>query len=288
MAGRLTGETALITGGGRGFGRAIALGLAAEGANVAVCARTKKQVKAVAKEVQALGVRALPIEGDVTKRKDVEHIVEATETTLGPVSIMINNAGVPGPFGPISEVDPDVWWDAQKIHVLAPFRFMHAVLPGMQERGHGAIINVASRGGLMLQPGLPGYCVGKASEIRLSELAGREVDGTGVAVFSIQPGDAHTGMSDATVNDPDAQKHLPGMVEVVKHWMENADSQAAFDRCAEMCVDLASGKYHALSGKYLEPSYDLDRMLAELQPWDERNPVMLGGAQSVVLPGKDS
>lgn len=284
MAGRLEGETALVTGGGRGFGRAIALGLAREGANVAVAARTRKQVKTVAKEIEALGVKALALEGDVTRGKDIRKIVEQTEEALGPVTIMVNNAGRPGPFGPIAEIDDDEWWEAQKLHILAPFRFMQAVLPGMIERNKGAVINVASRGGLMVQGNLSAYCLGKAALIRLSELAARETYKNGIGVFAIQPGDAHTGMADETVADPGAQKYLPGMVKVIEHWIETADSGDVFDKCAAMCVELASGRYNALSGKYLEPDYDLDRMVAELVPWNDRDTTILGGAKMPPVP----
>lgn len=288
MGDMFKGRVALVTGGGRGFGRAIALGFAEQGADVAVCARSAEQVESVAKEIAALGVKSVAVTGDVTRGEDVRRIVAETEAALGPVDIMVNNAGRPGPFGPISDIDPDDWWDAQALHVLAPMRFMNAVLPGMKARQSGTIINVASRGGLMVQGGLSAYCLGKASEIRLSELAGRENRKDGIAVFSIQPGDAHTGVSEATIADPGANKYLPGLVEVVKHWRDTLDSQAAFDACAAMCVRLASGKYHALTGKYVEPSYDLDAMLAELEDWNDRNTVMLGGAKKVVIPGKDS
>ena len=284
MAGRLQGETALVTGGGRGFGRAIALGLAREGANVAVASRTRKQIKTVAKEIKALGVKSLAVEGDVTRAKDVARIVEETEEALGPLSIMVNNAGRPGPFGPIAEIDAGDWWDSQRLHILAPFRFMQAVLPGMQERGKGVIINVASRGGLMVQGNLSAYCLGKAALIRLSELAAVETSESGVSVFSIQPGDAPTGMAEETVTDPGAQKYLPGMVAVVKHWIETVDSSAPFDACAAMCVELASGKYNALAGKYLEPEYDLDQMVADLIPWSERDTTVLGGAKMPPAP----
>ncbi len=284
MSGLLSGETALVTGGGRGFGRAIALGFAREGANVAVAARTKKQVKAVAKEIESLGVKALALEGDVTKGKDVARLIEETEDALGPISIMVNNAGRPGPFGPIAELDADDWWDAQKLHILAPFRFMRAVLPGMIERGKGCVINVSSRGGLMVQGNLSAYCMGKAALIRLSELAARETRKAGVSVFSIQPGDAATGMAEETVADAGAQKHLPGMVEVIRHWCETADNEAVFADCARLCVTLAGGEYHELSGKYLEPDYDLDQMVRDLIPWNDRDTTILGGAKMPPVP----
>ena len=284
MAGRLQGETALVTGGGRGFGRAIALGLAAEGANVAVAARTKKQVKEVAKEIGALGVKALAVEGDVTKGKDIRKIVEETEEALGPVTIMVNNAGRPGPFGPIAEIDDGEWWDSQKLHILAPLRFMQAVLPGMQARGKGTIINVSSRGGLMVQGNLSAYCLGKAALIRLSELTARETYKQGIGVFAIQPGDASTGMAEETVRDEGAQKYLPGMVKVIEHWIETADNADVFAKCAALCVELASGKYQSLTGKYLEPDYDLDQMVAELVPWNDRDTTVLGGAKMPPVP----
>jgi NAD(P)-dependent dehydrogenase (short-subunit alcohol dehydrogenase family) len=115
MAGKLAGQTVLVTGAGRGFGKAIALGLAAEGAAVTVTARSKDQLDATVAEVEGSGGRALAVTGDVTNREDVARVVAAAEKKFGPLTILVNNAGVTGPFGPVWVVDPDEWWAAQAV-----------------------------------------------------------------------------------------------------------------------------------------------------------------------------
>jgi len=105
----LTGETAIVTGGGRGFGRAIALGLAAAGAAVTVTARSKNQIDATVKEIEAAGGRAFAVAGDVKDRADVARVAEAAEKKFGPTTVLVNNAGVTGPFGPVWITDPDDW-----------------------------------------------------------------------------------------------------------------------------------------------------------------------------------
>src|SRR5271170_7332764 len=126
MAGKLEGQTALVTGAGRGFGKAIALGLAAEGAAVTVTARSKNQLDATAAEMEAAGGRALAVAGDVTNREDVARVAAAAEKKFGPLTILVNNAGVTGPFGPAWLADPDEWWAAQAVIVRGTLLFMNA------------------------------------------------------------------------------------------------------------------------------------------------------------------
>lgn len=168
MARELEGQVALVTGGGRGFGRAIAMGLAAEGASVTVTARSTLQIDETVALIKAAGGKAFAVPGDVTNRRDVERVVSAARRHFGPATLLVNNAGVAGPFGPIGRVDPDEWWAAQAVHVRGPFLFMSGVLPEMIQAKKGRIVNVASPGGTRVEPSLSACCVGKAAQIRLT------------------------------------------------------------------------------------------------------------------------
>jgi NAD(P)-dependent dehydrogenase (short-subunit alcohol dehydrogenase family) len=254
--GRLQGEVALVTGAGRGFGEAIALALAAEGAAVILFARSKDQLDALGQRITEQGGRALAVAGDVTRQADVTRAAAEAKAAFGPVTVLVNNAGVPGPFGPIGVVDVEEWWMAQTIHVKAPFMFMAAALPDMRAMKRGRIINVASLGGTIVRFAMSAYGVGKCAEIRLTEHAALEGKADGIFAFAIHPGLAHTGLADATLNSPDAQKWAPKMIETVKHRQATVDSSVSLARCAEMCVDLASGDYDVLTGKYLIPEDD--------------------------------
>jgi 3-oxoacyl-[acyl-carrier protein] reductase len=262
----LAGEAAIVTGAGRGFGRAIALGLAAAGAAVTVTARSKDQLDETAALIERAGGRAFAVAGDVTNRKDVARVVEAAEKKFGPTTVMVNNAGVTGPYGPVWTSDPDDWWDAQEVIVRGTLLFMHAVMPGMVARRKGTVINVSALGGQWFAPKLTGYAVAKSSQIRLSEHAAAEAKEFGVSVFSIEPGTVYTGMTEGTINSADAQRWVPHMVEYLKNLKATTDPAPGLARCAEMCVQLASGRYAGLSGRFLLPGDDFDKLLLEPPP----------------------
>jgi NADP-dependent 3-hydroxy acid dehydrogenase YdfG len=141
----MTRGAAIVTGAGRGFGRAIATRLAREGFAVALTARSEAQLAEVASEITASGGRALAIAADVTDRSAVTRVVEEAERRLGPITLLVNNAGVPGPFGPLWAVDPDEWWASQAVHIRAPLLFLRAVLPGMTQRRSGRVIVVSAK-----------------------------------------------------------------------------------------------------------------------------------------------
>ncbi len=168
--GILAGQVALVTGAGRGFGRAIAERLAEEGAQVAVVARSPAEVGAVAEVIRASGGTAEAFTCDVTDPAAIAATLGAVEETLGPVDLLVSNAGVPGPFGPLWEVGADEWWRAQEVHIRAPFLLMHRVLPGMVARGRGRVICVSAKAARIVAPHLSAYCTGKIAQNRLVAL----------------------------------------------------------------------------------------------------------------------
>jgi len=263
--GALASEAAIVTGGGRGFGKAIARGLVAAGAAVTVTARSRNQLDQTVTEIEAAGGRAIAVAGDVTNRADVARVVAEAEKKFGPTTVLVNNAGVTGPFGPIWTSDPDDWWDAQAVIVRGTLLFMREVMPGMVSRRAGTVINVSALGGQWFAPKLTAYAVAKSSQIRLSEHAAAEAKEHGVSVFSIEPGTVYTDMTEHTITSPDAQRWVPQMVEYLKSVIKAKDPAPGLARCAEMCVQLASGRYAALSGRFLLPSDDFDKMLLEPQ-----------------------
>ena len=131
MAGELEGQVAVVSGGGRGFGRAIAEEFARQGAAVAVTSRTKAQLDETVAAIEAAGGRAIAVAGDVTSREDVARTKRETEAAFGPVTTVVSNAGVPWPFGPIWEADPDRYWEAQAIHVRGALLHMTTFVPDM-------------------------------------------------------------------------------------------------------------------------------------------------------------
>jgi NAD(P)-dependent dehydrogenase (short-subunit alcohol dehydrogenase family) len=272
VAGLLEGQVAIVTGAGRGFGRAIAERLAKEGAAVTLVARRQGDLDEVAAAIRAKGGRALVAAGDVTKADDVARAVAETRKAFGEVTLLVSNAGVGGPFGPIWTVDPEAWWASQALHIRAPLLLIREVLPGMVERKAGRIIVVSALASRMVAAHLSAYCVGKIAQTRIVEEVAAETKDLGVAAFAIDPGFVVTGLAEETMNDPAAQQWLSGMVGRLKAKKGEAGGDADLARCAQRCVDLASGRYDGLSGQYLELPDDLDARLAGAPPHWKQTP----------------
>lgn len=260
--GILDGKVALVTGAGRGFGRAIAEKFAEEGARVALLSRSLGQLDEVANAIRAIGGEAVSVRCDVSDDASIHSAHGKVEKVLGPVDLLVNNAGVPGPFGPIWQVDPDGWWNAQRIHIRAPMLFLHLALPGMIRRTSGRVICVSAIASRLVAPNLSAYCTGKIAQNRLVAEAAAELADTGVAVFAIDPGFAATQLARDTAADPAAQKYFAPLVERIRNQPHALGEDPDLARCAQRCLDLASGRYDALSGGYFELPDDLDAALA--------------------------
>ncbi len=259
------GRVALVTGAGRGFGRSIAQRLAHEGATVSVTARTRRELDETAAQIEATGGTAIAVDGDSRSLADVRRIVAETERRLGTIDILINNAGVAGPFGPFSETDPVAWWSAQEVHIRGPFNFIHAVLPGMIRLQRGHIVNVSARASHLIAPYLSAYCLGKNAQVKMAMLLAAEVRADHVHAFSIDPGFVVTQLARDTMSAADARKWVPGMVQRLGERDAADTGKADLARCAQRCVDLACGRYDALSGNYYELTDDLDAAISRIQ-----------------------
>jgi NAD(P)-dependent dehydrogenase (short-subunit alcohol dehydrogenase family) len=264
---RIEGKTAIVTGAGRGFGQAIALRLASEGAKVVVMSRSQNQLDETVDRIKAVGGSALSVAGDVTKRGDVERVVSAAETNFGPVSILISNAGNSGPFGPVWWVDPDRWWNDLSVHVRGLLLFSHAVLPGMTERKDGRIVCVSALAATVVGVNMSAYCVAKSAQVRLIAHIAAEGKDSGIRTFAIEPGTVATPLADGTINNPDAQRWVPGMVERLGKLKAETDPAEGLAKCADLCFKLSAGYYDALSGQYMDVREDID----------ERNGVAIAG-----------
>jgi 3-oxoacyl-[acyl-carrier protein] reductase len=143
----LSGKVAIVTGGGRGIGRAIALAYAREGAAVVVAARTPDEIEATAQEIKAGDGRALAVRTDVSQAQDVTRLVGQSLEAFGKVDILVNNAGAPGPMGLITEISEADWTQTLSTNVTGAFLCCRTVVPSMMQAGGGNIINVSSGAG---------------------------------------------------------------------------------------------------------------------------------------------
>jgi NAD(P)-dependent dehydrogenase (short-subunit alcohol dehydrogenase family) len=252
---------ALITGAGRGLGRAFAIALAESEYKVALTARTEAEINATAEVITSNGGRAIAIPGDVTDRQAVERAVATTEAELGPITVLINNAGVLN-GGLIGTIDPDEWWRDIEINLRGPFLFVNAILPGMLARGQGRIINIASGAGLQAIETGASYCVSKAALIRLSEMIALETTKQGLATFAIHPGTVRTPMNLRFMESEEMRRRSPD----VAAWFDQlfAEGQdTPIERSVQLILTLASGKADVLSGCFLNVDDDLDALLAQ-------------------------
>ncbi len=213
----LAGGVALITGGGRGIGKAIAQRLAKLGAAVSICGRSREPLMSTAQDLRALGARVHAQTADVTKPGDIASLVESTERELGPITILVNNAGIGG-FGPVHEKSEEEWDRVLNTNLKSAFLVSRAVVPAMIRRGGGDIINISSLAGKNTFAGGGIYCASKWGLQGLSGCMAEDLRGYGIRVSVICPGSVATDFSGSGPKDPkkvltaEDVAHVVGMV----------------------------------------------------------------------------
>jgi NAD(P)-dependent dehydrogenase (short-subunit alcohol dehydrogenase family) len=192
----LADEVAIVTGGGRGIGRAIARRFAAEGASVVIAARTESQLASVAKEIEDAGGQVAWVAADVTSEKDAERIVRTAREKFGHVNILVNNAGIYGPVKPIEEISAAEWDSVIAVHLRGAFLMTRAALPELYLHGSGAILNISSVAARAAFPWGAAYATVKTGLLGLTRTAAAEGARRGVRANAICPGPvAETEMS---------------------------------------------------------------------------------------------
>jgi 3-oxoacyl-[acyl-carrier protein] reductase len=199
---KFKGEVAVVTGGGTGIGREIARSLAREGASVAVCGRTAATLEETAKLAMAAGRKAKAFLCNITRPEQVARLIEEVEDGLGPVSILVNNAGI-ARFAPIWELSVEDYDAMMDVNVKGAFLCSRAVIPGMIERKRGRILNVASVAGVRPYPNQGGYVASKHAILGLSKVMALELQPHGIQVQTLSPGGVDTPLSRGSRDDVD-------------------------------------------------------------------------------------
>lgn len=249
----LDGRTALVTGAGRGIGRAVARALAAEGARVFLIARTEAEVRGVAALVRGDGGEAAHVAADVSDTAAVAAAVRACETTFGPPDILVNAAAVYGPIGRLWEVDAADWWRAHEVNLRGTAHTCRAVLPAMIAARRGRIVNFSGGGATSPLPRFSAYASSKTAVVRLTETLAEEVREYGITVNAIAPGAVDTRLQDAVI---EAGTRAGELYERISRLRATGEGGVPAELPAALAVFLASDAARGITGKLISAPHD--------------------------------
>jgi 3-hydroxybutyrate dehydrogenase len=240
---------AVVTGGGRGIGAAVARALAEVGARVVVSARSTDQIESLAESLRQLGHKAWAVTCDVTDPDQVENLVQESTELLGSVDILINNAGIAS-SAPLKAISLEDWERIMAVNVTGPFLCTQAFIPAMIDAGWGRVVNVASVAGKVGQPYIAAYCASKHALIGFTRAVAAEMAAKGVTVNAVCPGYVDTPMTDESVANMTSKTSLSG--PAAREYLENLSPQGRLmepEEVAHLVVSLCSPLAKGITGQ---------------------------------------
>ena len=249
---KLKDKVAVITGAGRGIGKAIALAYAREGADIVAVSRTLSEVEETSSQVRALGRRALPLKVDVSRAEDVASMVEKAIQKFGKIDVLVNNAGILGPIGLLVENDVGPWVETVLVNLVGTFLCCRAVLPYMMKRRSGKVINLSGGGAAYPKPRFSAYACSKAAVVRLTETLAEDVKDYNIQVNAIAPGIVKTRMVEQIVATGEAagERALADARGVLE------SGGVGFEPVTHLAVFLASEDSDGLTGRLISAVWD--------------------------------
>lgn len=260
---KLTNQVAIITGAGRGIGQAIAQAYAREGAHLALAARSQTELEQTAAEIAQTGAQAIAVPTDVTDPAQAERLAAAALTRFGRIDLLVNNAGISGPVGPLQDNDIAQWAETINVNLTGTFLVCRAVIPAMVKQGGGKIINLSGAGAANAWSNLSAYCASKAAVVRLTEVLAQELAPHNIAVNALGPGSVHTSMWDKMTQD--AARAGADFIHRLGLQVTSGGG-APIDECAELAVWLASQESDNLTGRLISATTDDFRNLQSRIP----------------------
>jgi 3-oxoacyl-[acyl-carrier protein] reductase len=254
---KLSGRTAIVTGASRGFGKAIAARLIADGADVMLTARDADVLQTAGEELAAArpdaGQRVVWQTGDVAVAADVERVVASAVEQLGHIDVLVSNAGVYGPLGLIEDVDWAEWVRAIEINLMGTVLACRAVVPLMRTQGSGKIIILSGGGATAPLPRVSAYAASKAAVVRFGETLAEEVKDDGIDVNSVAPGALNTRLTDQIV-EAGPEKVGKSLYDKAVQWQ--AGSATPLDVGADLVAFLASRESDGITGRLIAAVWD--------------------------------
>ncbi|HCS44326.1 MAG TPA: hypothetical protein DIW52_16120 [Pseudomonas sp.] len=260
----LGGQVAVVTGAGRGIGEIIARTLANAGVLVVLTGRSAAHLDAAVQNIRNSGGQAFSMTLDVTDAPAVKRCFEQIIEQFDTIDLLVNNAGNMGPLGKTWEVEPNQWWNTLETHLLGSFLCARAALEVMTRHRRGRIINIVSHAGVYRWPEASAYSVAKAALIKFTENVAVEAKSTRVKLFSLHPGIV---IGAGLVSHLSEQPSIPGSdLAKLLAWVEQqrlAGNSVPPSACAQHVLELATGHFDALNGRYLTAHDDLSVLLAQ-------------------------
>jgi NAD(P)-dependent dehydrogenase (short-subunit alcohol dehydrogenase family) len=255
-------QVAVITGASRGIGQALAARFARADVAVGLIARSAGGLAQTIAAVHDAGGTGEVFAADVTDHEAVRDAIEQIAASLGPIDVLVNNAGVAGPMGELWNVRPEEWWQTIEINLRGTYVCSREVLPAMVQRHRGRIVNVVSRAGAHRWPYFSPYAVSKAAVIKLTEGLAAETRELGVSVIAVHPGLVRAGLTDAGLLEgpPPPADSIPGRV---RSWFEREISEGrsvSLEQAADFLFEVSSGRADDLSGRYIAIEDDLEEL----------------------------
>lgn len=268
----LEGRNAIITGAGQGLGACIAGQYVDAGASILLCARTVSSLESVAHDLskratagQRIHVRA----ADVSDPAQVDALIAVARSVFPAIDVLVNNAGVYGPFGALEDIDWTAWVEAIHINLMGTVYPCRAVLPAMKARGRGKIINISGGGATNPMPRVSAYATSKAAVVRFTETLAQEVKSFGIDVNAVAPGALLTRMTEQLLA---AGPDVVGADFHARMAKVKQDGGTPLAKGADLAVWLASGKSDGITGKLIsavwDPWTDLQDHRADLDETD--------------------
>jgi NAD(P)-dependent dehydrogenase (short-subunit alcohol dehydrogenase family) len=249
-------KNAVITGAGRGIGKRLAIALAAQGARVALIARTLPELHIAHMEIGHAGGASMVAPADVSDYGQVEGAMDAARRRFGEIDILINAAGVLGPIGPTARVDPCAWLEVIRINLAGAFNCARAVLPEMISRRSGKIINITGSGASSAQPFFSGYAAASAGLVRFTETLAEEVAEHNIQVNAMAPGATYTAMTDQVLAA--GERAGDKALEDARHTRETRGVSP--DKQIALALFLISPRSNHITGKLLSVHDEWQRL----------------------------